>query len=246
MGKINVIVAARMTSTRLPGKILMDLGGKPALVRLIERLRQSKYIHNIVIATTTNAEDDVVAVTAVEQDVQCFRGSEEDVLLRTLQAAQASDTEFIVQVTSDCPLIDAETIDSAISRMLENPYLDYIGNHLVRTYPLGFSVEVFRTSTLAETATITNDPADREHVSLYMYEHPEAYRLSNVEAPYFLRHPEYRLTLDTMDDYELIKRVFEQLYLQNPNFTLYDIIRYLENNPELTRVNQHITQKKAR
>jgi spore coat polysaccharide biosynthesis protein SpsF len=246
MGKINVIVAARMTSSRLPGKILMDLGGQPALVRLIERFRQSKYIHNIVIATTTNMQDDRVVATAVEQDVQYFRGSEEDVLLRTVQAAQATDTEFIVQVTSDCPLIDAETIDTAIARMLENPYLDYVGNHLVRTYPLGFSVEVFRTSTLAEVATITNDPADREHVSLYMYEHPEAYRLSNVEAPYFLRHPEYRLTLDTMDDYELIKRVFEQLYPRNPNFTLYDIIRFLDNNPELTRVNQHIAQKKAR
>jgi spore coat polysaccharide biosynthesis protein SpsF len=246
MGKINAIVATRMTSTRLPGKVLMDLGGKPALARLIERLRQSKYIHEIVIATTTNAEDDAVVAAAVENNVRYYRGSEEDVLLRTVQAAQSADTEFIVQVTSDCPLIDAETIDASIVRILENPYLDYVGNHLVRTYPLGFSAEVFRTATLAEIETLTQDPADREHVSLYMYERPERYRLSNVEAPYFLRHPEYRLTLDTSDDYELIKNVFNHLYPQKPDFTLYDIVRYLELNPELSQMNKHIVQKKAR
>jgi spore coat polysaccharide biosynthesis protein SpsF len=246
MGKINAIVATRMTSTRLPGKVLMDLAGKPALVRLIERLRRSRFIHEIVIATTTNKEDDAVVQVAKEAGVSFFRGSEHDVLQRTAQAAQAFDTEYIVQVTSDCPLIDAETIDASIVRMLEQPYLDYVGNHLVRTYPLGFSAEVFRTETLAEIEQMTQDPADREHVSLYLYERPEIYKLSNVEAPFFIRHPEYRLTLDTQDDYDLIQNIFNALHPAKPDFDLYDIVRYLQLYPELATTNRHIQQKKAR
>ncbi|NHN33883.1 cytidylyltransferase domain-containing protein [Paenibacillus agricola] len=246
MGKINAVVATRMTSSRLPGKVLMELCGQPSLVRLIERLRKSKYIHEIIIATTINPEDDVVVQTASEQKVHCYRGSEEDVLQRTVEAAKAFDSEWIVQVTSDCPLIDAEAIDAVIQRMLEQPYLDYVGNHLVRTYPLGYSVEIFRASVLEHVEQITKDPADREHVSLYLYEHPEEYKLSNVEAPFFLRHPEYRLTLDTEDDYKLINQIYNALYTHNPDFTLYDIIKYLEINPELTQINKHIEQKKAR
>lgn len=244
--KINAIVATRMTSSRLPGKVLMDLAGQPALVRLIERLKRSKYLHDIVIATTTNPQDDIVAETAIQQGVQCYRGSEEDVLKRTVEAAEVFDTEYIVQVTSDCPLIDAETIDTAIERMLEHPYLDYVCNHLVRTYARGFEVEVFRTATLSEIERITQDPADREHVSLYIYEHPQTYRLSNIEAPLFLRHPEYRLTLDTQEDYMLIQMIYKALYAEKRDFTLYDIMRYLQNHPELAAINQNVHQKKAK
>lgn len=244
--RIHAIVATRMTSTRLPGKVLMDLAGEPALIRLIERLRKSRYIQDIVIATTTNPEDDVVVETAKKAGVGYYRGSEEDVLLRTVEAAEAAETDYIIQVTSDCPLIDSETVDAVIERMLEHPYLDYVGNHLTRTYPLGFSAEIFRTVQLREIEQTTNDPADREHVSLYFYEHPEQYHLSNVEAAHVLRHPEYRLTLDTIDDYHLIRHVFEALYPTNPGFTLYDIVRYLERKPGLLQKNSHIKQKKAR
>ncbi|OPY58784.1 MAG: 3-deoxy-manno-octulosonate cytidylyltransferase [Pelotomaculum sp. PtaU1.Bin035] len=244
--KINAIVATRMTSSRLPGKVLMDLAGKPALARLIERLRRSKYIHNIVIATTTNHTDDVVVAAAQSEGVLYYRGSEEDVLLRTVEAAEATDTDYIVQITSDCPLIDAETADRVIEQMLSHPYLDYVANQLVRTYPLGFSVEIFKTVDLHEVEQTVHDPAVREHVSLYFYEHPERYHLSNIEAPPFLRHPGYRLTLDTYEDYHLIKTIYEALYPIKPDFDLYDITRYLKQNPETLSLNQYIQQKKAR
>ncbi|NRF93662.1 glycosyltransferase family protein [Paenibacillus frigoriresistens] len=243
---INAIVATRMTSSRLPGKVLMDLGGKPALVRLIERLKRSKYIQEIVIATTTNSQDDIVVETAIEQGVLYYRGSEEDVLLRTVEAAESTNTDYIVQVTSDCPLIDEQTIDDVIKRMLDHPNIDYVGNHLVRTYPLGFSAEIFRTTTLREIEMTTKDPADREHVSLYYYEHPEQFHLSNVEASNYLRHPEYRLTLDTIQDYTLINNIFDALYHTKPNFDLHDIIRYLQKQPDLLSINRDIQQKKAR
>lgn len=244
--KINAIVATRMTSSRLPGKVLMELAGKPALVQLIERLKQSKYIQDIVIATTTNETDDIVVETAVSQQVKYYRGSEEDVLKRTVEAAETVGTDLIVQITSDCPLIDAETVDKVIEHMLQHPYLDYVANQLVRTYPLGYSVEVFRTKDLREVEKNINDGAVREHVSLYFYENPDKYHLSNVEAPHFLRHPEYRLTLDTYEDYQLIQKIYETLYPKKKNFDLYDIVRYLENNRQLLSINQNIQQKRAR
>lgn len=242
----NAIVAARMTSSRLPGKVLMDLEGKPALIRLIERLRQSKYIEKIVIATTTNPEDDIIAETAVHEGVFCYRGSEEDVLKRTVEAAEETKTEYIVQVTSDCPLIDSETVDGVIVQMANHPYLDYVANQLIRTYPLGYSVEVFRTESLRHIEQTVLDPVVREHVTPYFYENPEIYKLSNIEAPPYLRHPEYRLTLDTQEDYNLISQIFAGLYPLNNNFTLYDIVKYLVANPRLLELNKSIVQKKAR
>lgn len=244
--KINAIVATRMTSSRLPGKVLMDLAGQPALVRLIERLKRSKYLNEIVIATTTNDIDEKVVETAISQGVSFYRGSEEDVLLRTVEAAEVTGADYIVQITSDCPLIDNETVDRVIEKMIEHPYLDYVATQLVQTYPLGFSVEVFRTTALRHVEQTISDLAVREHVSLYFYEHPELYHLSNVEAPYFLRHPEYRLTLDTEKDYNLIRNIYEALYPTKPEFDLYDITRYLQRNPQLLQINQDIKQKKAR
>jgi len=245
--KINAVVATRMTSTRLPGKVLMPLADRPALALLIERLRRSKYIDNVIIATTTNREDDAVVEVAEREQAIFYRGSEEDVLLRTVEAAEACETDYIVQVTSDCPLIDAETIDAVIERMVTHPFLDYVGNHLVRTYPLGFSAEIFRTEELRKVEQISKDDAAvREHVSLYFYEHPELYHLSNIEAPAFLRHPEYRLTLDTLEDYQVIHEIYAALYPQNPDFNLYDIIRFLQCHPDIVEMNGNIKQKKAR
>lgn len=244
--RINAIVATRMTSSRLPGKVLMDLAGQPALVRIIERLQQSKFIQNIVIATTTNPEDDIVVETAVKAGVVYYRGSEEDVLKRTVEAAESTATDYIVQVTSDCPLIDAETIDLVVLQMLNNSYLDYVANQLIHTFPMGYSVEVFRTSALRQIEQNIIDPVVREHVTPYFYENPELYKLSNVEAPQYLRHPEYRLTLDTIEDYRLINKIFSELYPKNANFNLYDITKFLTLNPHLLQLNSSIVQKKSR
>ncbi|WP_261303487.1 glycosyltransferase family protein [Paenibacillus andongensis] len=244
--QISAVVASRMTSSRLPGKIMMDLAGQPALIRLIERLRKSRYINDIVIATTINKSDDIVEDTAKEQKVLCYRGSEEDVLLRTLRAAEVTNTDLIIQITSDCPLMDAETIDVVIERMLENPYLDFVTNQMFLTYPLGFGVEVFRTSLLKEIEQLTQDPADREHVSLYIYERPETFHLSNIEAPVYLRRPNFRLTLDTVEDYELIRKIYEELYPINKNFDLYQIVNFLSKNTELLSINSTIQQRNAR
>ncbi len=241
MERVVATIEARMTSSRLPGKVLLPAVGKPLLELMVERLRRTRHLDEIVIATTEDASSDPLQELAERLGIGCFRGSEDDVLARVLGAAQAYDADLIVELTGDCPLIDPALVDHVIERHREGG-ADYTANVLDRTYPLGFAVQVFPTRVLAEVAELTDDPADREHVSLYIYEHPERYRLRNIVSD----HPEsaeLRLTVDTAEDYELVRTVFEEL----PGaFGLPEILDLFARKPELRSVNQHIEQKKAR
>lgn len=243
--KTQAIIEARMTSSRLPGKVMLPICGKPELELLVERLRQSRLLDGVVIATTTNATDDVLEALAARLGVGCFRGSEEDVLDRVLKAAQATGTEVIVEVTGDCPLVDPDILDGLVALYRRGEH-DYVSNTLRRTYPRGLDVQVFSTATLADVARRTDDPVDHEHVSLYIYEHPELYRLHNQDSGLPERWWDLRLTLDTEEDYTLIRRVFEALYPGQPDFRMGDILALLERHPEWLDVNRHIQQKKVR
>lgn len=240
-----VIIEARMTSSRLPGKVMLPICGKPELELLVERLRQSALLDGVVIATTTNGTDDVLEELAARLGVDCFRGSEDDVLERVLKAAQATGTEVIVEVTGDCPLVDPEILDGLLAIYRRGEH-DYVSNTLRRTYPRGLDVQVFSTATLADVARRTDDPVDHEHVSLYIYEHPELYRLYNQDSGLPERWWDLRLTLDTEDDYALIRHVFEELYPIQPAFSMTDILALLEHHPEWLEINRHIQQKKVR
>jgi spore coat polysaccharide biosynthesis protein SpsF len=244
MGRVVCTIQARMTSTRLPGKVLLPALGRPLLDHMIERLRLARRIDDIVIATTEDPSSDPIEALGRELGVGVFRGSEDDVLSRVLGAARAADAELIVETTGDCPLIDPAVVDLVIERFLEGG-VDYCSNVLKRTYPRGFDTQVFPAEVLARVERLTEDPADREHVSLYIYEHPERFRLRNVESA----HPEsadLRLTVDTPEDYELIRTVFEALYPQNPAFGLEEILALMDARPELRELNRHIDQKPAR
>jgi spore coat polysaccharide biosynthesis protein SpsF len=233
-----------MTSSRLPGKVLLPACGKPLLEHMIERLRRVRGIDAIVIATTEDASSDPLEELADRLDVGCFRGSEDDVLARVLGAAQAFDADLIVETTGDCPLIDPATIDLVIDRFADGG-ADYCSNTLERSYPRGMDVQVFPAALLAEVAELTDDPSDREHVSLYIYEHPKRYRLRSVTSG----RPEageLRLTVDTPEDYELIRAIFEELYPANPEFGLPEILALLDARPQLADLNRHIGQKPAR
>jgi spore coat polysaccharide biosynthesis protein SpsF len=241
MERVVATIEARMTSSRLPGKVLLPARGKPLLELMVERLQRCRHVDEIVIATTEDASSDPLQDLAERLGIGCFRGSEDDVLARVLGAAQAYDAGLIVELTGDCPLIDPALVDHVIERHREGG-ADYTANVLERSYPLGFAVQVFPAKVLAEVAELTDDPADREHVSLYIYEHPERYRLRSVVSD----HPEsaeLRLTVDTPEDYELVKTVFEAL---PDGFTLQDILELFERRPELKHVNQHVEQRKAR
>src|SRR3954452_21158836 len=241
MERVVATIEARMTSSRLPGKVLWPARGRPLLELMVERLWRVRQIDEIVIATTEDASSDPLQQLAERLGIGCFRGSEDDVLARVLGAAEAYDADVIVELTGDCPLIDPALVDHVIERHLEGGS-DYTANVLERSYPLGFAVQVFATTLLAEVAAATDDPADREHVSLYIYEHPERYRLRSVVSD----HPEsaeLRLTVDTADDYELVKTVFEEL---PGDFGLPEILDLFARKPELKAVNQHIEQRRAR
>ena len=214
--KIGCIVEARMTSTRLPGKVLLDIMGKPAVLRQIERIQGSRFIDGIIVATTVNASDDPLVELLEAENIPYFRGSEDDVLGRVAAAAAYFDLDVIVEITGDCPLVDMAESDLVIERYLEGRF-DLVANNLLRTYPIGMDTIAVANQVLQEAARSTDDPAHREHVCLYLYEHPFDYRFSNIEAPPFLRDAKLRMTLDTKEDYEFICKFMKNYILEKPS-----------------------------
>ncbi len=243
--KVVATVEARMRSSRLPGKVLLELAGKPALERLVERLRRARRVDQVVIATTDNPADAPIAELAERLGVGCFRGSEDDVLDRVLSAARAYAADVIVETTGDCPLLDPEVVDRVIEAYQAGG-ADYVSNVLERTYPRGLDVQVFATAVLAEVAALTDDPADREHVSLYIYQHPEKFRLKNVASGLPERYHSLRLTLDTPEDLSLLRAVYEELSPSRPDFRLEDVLRLFDRRPELAALNSAVRQKQVR
>ena len=235
-------IEARMTSTRLPGKVLKETVSKPMLELMIERLKRVPSLDGIVVATTVNATDDPVVALAERLGVGAWRGSEEDVLVRVLDAAVHHKIDVIVETTGDCPLIDPAAVEECI-QVYRAARVDFVANVLERTYPIGMDTRIFSTAVLADVARRTDDPVDHEHVSLYIYRHPEIYTLRNVPAPPALTKPELALTLDTPEDYRLIKAIFEDLYPKNPAFTLADALAFLDRHPDLAVLNAHVRRK---
>ena len=239
-------IEARMTSTRLPGKVLAPAVGKPMLQLLIERLQQCRTLDGVVVATTTNDSDDPIAELADRLGVGCFRGSEEDVLDRVLNAARSADADVIVEITGDCPLIDPDAVDRLVDYYLAGGY-DYVTNRgAADPYPDGLDAQVFPTEVLREVSGLTQDPADREHVSLYIYSHPERYRCGSIGSGLSKDDQDLRLTLDTPQDLQLIRTIFEELYPANPRFRIADIVALLARRPDLVALNRDVRAKPVR
>jgi len=243
--KIVCTIEGRMGSTRRPGKTMAEIMGRPMLELLVERLQRVSRIDQIVLATTTKEEDQCIEDLAHQLGVGWFRGSNEDVLDRVLKAAGKYKADWIVELCGDGPLVDWDLIDRALYLFDTGKY-DYISNMREDTWPIGVNVQLFPFKVLAEVAELTQDPADREHVSLYIYEHPERYRLCNIVAPPELHRPDLRLVVDTEEDLTLMRSIFERLYPKNPAFTTLDVIRLLDENPELVEINASIQQKSVR
>ncbi|KIL97192.1 Spore coat polysaccharide biosynthesis protein F [Paramagnetospirillum magnetotacticum MS-1] len=240
--KIIATIEARMTSSRLPGKVLLPAQGKPMLARMVERLKLVPSLDGIVVATTVNATDDPIEALAAELGIGCWRGSEDDVLARVLDAAHAFEADVIVELTGDCPLIDPKIVEHCI-RTYREAQADYLSNVLERSFPIGMDTQVFATKILDDAARRTDDPTDHEHVSLYIYRHPELYSLKNVAAPPELHDPDLRLTLDTPQDYQLIDQVFAALLPQGADFSLGDILALLKARPQLRKINDHVAHR---
>ena len=236
--KIVGVIAARMGSKRRPGKVMSTILGTPMLQLLIERVKRAKYLDHIVVATTKNKKDDVVAQLARNLGVGEYRGSETDVLGRVLKAAEKYDGKIIVRLTGDNPLTDPLYIDKGVKIFLTGKY-DYVGNTGIElTMPRGFDVEVVATEKLREAAKLVKDRDSREHVTLYFRRHPEKFRLKAFGPVKKDRVSNLHLAVDTEKDLRLIRQIFEKLYKDNPTFDYGDVIGLLDRQPRLKAISQ--------
>jgi len=237
--KVVAIVQARMGSTRLPGKVLMDLGGHSVLARVVRRLSRATLVSELVVATTDSPADSPIARESERLHVPCFRGSETDVLDRYHRAALASDAGIIVRVTSDCPLIDPGLVDDTVRTLLQAG-ADYASNVSPRTYPRGLDTEVFTAAALRRAWIGARQPHQREHVTPYFTEHPQMFQIVHASGP--ADYSQHRWTLDTADDLELLRSLYSRLGNRD-NFHWRDALAVLEREPGLAQLNAHVVQK---
>lgn len=237
------IMQARMGSTRLPGKVLKKVCGKAVLEHDIDRLKRVKNIDKIVIATTTLERDDIIIQEAKRLDITCFRGSEEDVLSRYYYAAKENNGDVVVRITSDCPLIDSEVTEKIIQYYLDNnDKYDYVSNTIDRTYPRGLDTEVFSFKALEKAFIEAESLRDKEHVTPYIWDNPRIFRLAQYKNE--IDYSDLRWTLDTVEDFELINRIYSNLYqCKGNNFNIQDILVLYSEYPEFRKINNHVEQK---
>ena len=235
-----------MNSSRLPNKVLVDIGGIKSLDCQIQRMRKSKFIDEIVLATTVNKSDDELEKFAEKNKLPIHRGSENDVMSRILEAAQLVNGDLQVQITGDCPLIDPTIIDQVIDVYLKgNGIYDFVSNEIIRSYPIGLDCRVFPVEILANAEKICKDPIHRMHGSTYIYigEGRESNVCKNVYAPKKLRHPEFRWTLDEMEDLKFIKKVIKHFNKRFTEFSAVELMNWLKKNPEVIEINSNVIQK---
>ncbi len=245
--KVVAIIEARMGSSRLPGKVLAKIYGKPALERLITRLKFCDALDEIIVATSTSPKDDVLVEWLKKNNINFFRGSEDDVLQRVVDAGKSIEAEIIVEINGDCILTDFELVDQAIHSFKVNncDVISNCGNHL--TYPMGAYVQVFRAKDICWVAENIFDQAVREHVSLYFYENEDKYNVINLIAPKKLKHPEWRLQLDYQEDLVFLNALYEKLEpIYGDKFTLYEVNDLLTREASLLDINKHCVEKNAR
>ena len=243
MKRTIAIVEARMASSRLPGKVLLPLGQETVLDLIIERLLRSKAINEICIATTTNYEDQVLFEKFSEKGITVFRGSDWNVLDRVLKAAQDCEADVIVEITGDCPFVDPQLIDYMLE-LLQNNDLEYIANNFTTSFADGFDVQVYYFDALDRMANMALSELEKEHVTMKIRQNPNLFRTLNLVAPSQLKRPNYSVTLDTPEDYEVIQHVYQEMQKNfGPNYGVFEITKFLDSHPEIASINSKVLRK---
>ncbi|MEK6945622.1 MAG: glycosyltransferase family protein [Nanoarchaeota archaeon] len=232
--KTGIIIQARIGSTRLPNKVMKDLGGKPVLEWVFERCKLAN-VDEVIIATSIKKENDVIEKFCKSRNINFFRGSEEDVLERFYEAARKYNFSTIIRVTGDCPLISPEIINTALADF-QKSRVDYLSNSVRRSYPRGFDVEVLSFGVLEKANKFAKKKPEREHVTSFIYGHPDKFKLGYLVAKSWLNRPEMRLCLDTEDDFKLLKIIYDKLKI-NEHTPVKEIVKFLEQNPKLVVLN---------
>lgn len=243
MPEIVAIIQARMSSTRLPGKVLLDLGGQTVLSRMVERLKRSKLVNRVVVATTLDPMDNPIVQLCQQENIDVFRGSLPDVLDRYYQAARLYQADIVVRLTGDCPLIDPDLIDRTVAALISSD-ADFSCNRLPppfgRTYPIGLDVEACTFAALERAWHEATEKHDREHVLPYLYEVEGRFKVIQLDHTEDIGH--LRWTLDTPEDYALLREVINRLDNRN-DFSWLEVLELFKSDPALAEVNQAIQHK---
>lgn len=239
--RVVAIIQARMGSTRLPGKVLEQIGGQTMLACVVRRAGRASLITELIVATTEAAADQAIADECRRLGVPVFCGAELDVLDRYYRAASASQADIVVRITSDCPFIDPQLVDQVVAEFQRHNGPDYVSNTLPpRTFPRGLDVEAMSFAALERAWLEDGSPEWREHVTPYIYRNPEKFRLCAVTGE--TDYSDLRLTVDTKEDMALARGIYS--YFGHDGFSWREIIDALDRHPQWLEINRHIVQKK--
>lgn len=236
------IIQARMGSTRLPGKVLTPLAGRPMLSHQLDRLKRATRLDELVVATTTSTDDDAVVELADREDVRWSRGSEHDVLSRYVHAAREAGAGLVIRVTADCPLIDPDVVDLVVAAALDHSRdVDYASNVLQRTYPRGLDTEALFADTLQRADRMAHETGDREHVTKFILGHRDLFSTSAVVDRE--DNSDLRWTVDTIEDLTLVRHLYDALGLAERHVTYPELLSYVRAHPHLATINAGVVQK---
>lgn len=239
---ILAVLQARTSSSRFPGKVLKPLHGKPMILRQLERIERSTTIDRFLVATSDETSDDELARICADAGMEVFRGSLNNVLDRYYQAALLHQPQHVVRLTGDCPLIDPEIIDAIVTYHLDGAF-DYTSNTIEPTFPDGLDVEVCTFKALEEAWLKAALPSEKEHVMPFIHKRPNRYKLGSYISETDLS--DLRWTVDERQDFELISILYDALYPNSPRFTTKEILRYIEQRPELRLLNSNFTRNEG-
>lgn len=235
---VNAIIQARCGSTRFPNKVFADINGKPLLWHVVNRLKYADLIDEIIVATTVNAKDDVIETWCKDENVKCFRGSEDDVLDRYYQASLAFPSDYVVRVTADDPFKEPAVIDQVIGKLI-NEKLDLVTNNFPPSFPEGLDCEAFTFEILRTMALNATDSFEREHVTQYVYRNPDKFKIGNVSSDIPLSH--LRWTIDNTEDYLMVKEIYNKRNKDSNDILLMDeILSILKENPDIANINSGV------
>jgi len=239
--RILCLIQARMDSSRLPGKVMKEINGRSIISIIVNSLKKSQYITKIVVATSNNQSDDIFVEHLKKNKIEYFRGSENDALSRFYFAAKKENPDLIVRITGDCPLIEPKIVDQVIENAIIKKS-DYCSNVEKRTFPRGYDTEVFTFNVLEKMFHESKNPLEREHVTLFINNNHNLFNIQGIVAPPEKQYPEWRICVDTKDDFKLIKKIFE--YYPTKEIIRYDdIISLFTKYPELPKINENVKQK---
>lgn len=241
---VDATIQARLGSSRLPGKVLAPILGRPMIEYQIERIRRSTIIDRVVIATTTNPQDDAIVDIAQRLGCECFRGSEDDVIGRVLGSLYRFDIDVHAEFQGDNPIPDPQLIDQVLGYYLDHcDEFDYVTNAMKTTYPPGLEVSVYPRAVLADAEARIVEPLLREYVGIHIYRHPELYRLKNLVAPPEFTRPNLHLEVDTQEDFDFVSAIYQHFVVVKPEFSLTDLISFADANPQLAQGNESVERR---